>query len=163
MATKTKAKSATTSKTKRLAVKRSGIHGRGVFATERIRKGERLIEYTGEVIDSEEGDERYPWIEGIPYHTFLFRIRDDHVIDGGVKGSAARWINHSCDPNCETIIDDDDRIWIESIRTIRPGEELTYDYHLITADRHTPEVKRRFPCYCGTKRCRGTMLVPKRG
>ncbi|HEU4557610.1 MAG TPA: SET domain-containing protein-lysine N-methyltransferase [Longimicrobium sp.] len=145
----------------RLALRRSGIHGKGVFAREFIPAGTRLIEYTGERINQEEGDRRYPWEEFVPYHTLLFNIDDDLVVDGGVGGNMSRFINHSCDPNCESSIEDR-RIYIDSIRDIAPGEELTFDYQLITQDRQTPAVKRRFPCHCGTANCRGTMLKKKR-
>lgn len=145
----------------RLAVRRSGIHGRGVFAREHIPAGTRLIEYTGERIDQEEGDRRYPWVDSVPYHTLLFTIEDDLVVDGGVRGNLSRFINHSCDPNCASVIEDR-RIYIESIRDIAPGEELAFDYQLITQGRHTPAARRRFPCYCGAAGCRGTLLMKKR-
>ena len=99
----------------RLAVRRSGIHGRGVFAREPIPAGTRLIEYTGERITQEEGDRRYPWDDAVPYHTLLFTVEDDLLVDGGVRGNLSRWINHSCDPNCTSVIEDR-RIYIESIR-----------------------------------------------
>jgi SET domain-containing protein len=145
----------------RLALRRSGIHGRGVFARELIPAGTRLIEYTGERITQEEGDRRYPWDDSVPYHTLLFTVEDDVVVDGGVGGNVSRFINHSCDPNCTSVIEDR-RIYIESLRDILPGEELTFDYRMITQDRHTPAVKRRFPCRCGAAGCRGTMLMKKR-
>ena len=84
----------------RLQVRRSGIHGRGVYARESIPAGTRLIEYRGEHISHEEGDERYPWEEGVPHHTFLFWLDDETVIDGARGGNLSRWINHSGDPNC---------------------------------------------------------------
>jgi SET domain-containing protein len=145
----------------RLAVRRSGIDGRGVFAREHIPAGTRLIEYTGERITQEEGDRRYPWDDSVPYHTLLFTIEDDLVVDGGVGGNVSRWINHSCEPNCTSVIEDR-RIYIESIRDIPPGEELTFDYHFIIQGRHTPAAKRRFPCRCGAASCRGTLLKKKR-
>lgn len=145
----------------RLALRRSGIAGKGVFAREHIPAGTRLIEYTGERVTQEEGDRRYPWDESIPYHTLLFKVDDDVLVDGAVGGNMSRWINHSCDPNCTSSIEDG-RIYIDSIRDIAPGEELSYDYHFITEARHTPAVKRRFPCHCGAPNCRGTMLKKKR-
>jgi hypothetical protein len=145
----------------RLALRRSGIHGRGVFAREFIPAGTRLIEYTGERITQEEGDRRYPWDESVPYHTLLFTVEEDLLVDGGVRGNISRYINHSCDPNCTSVIEER-RIYIESIRDIQPGEELTFDYQMITQDRVTPAVKRRFPCHCGAAGCRGTMLKKKR-
>ena len=145
----------------RLALRRSGIDGKGVFAREWIPAGTRLIEYTGERITQEEGDRRYPWDDSGPYHTLLFKIEDDLLVDGGVGGNLSRWINHSCEPNCTSVIEDR-RIYIDSLRDIAPGEELTFDYHFVTQDRHTPAVKRRFPCRCGAPSCRGTLLKKKR-
>lgn len=146
----------------RLALRRSGIHGRGVFAREHIPAGTRLIEYTGERITQEEGDRRYPGDDSVPSHTVLFTVDDDLVVDGGVGGNMSRYINHSCDPNCTSVIEDRRRIYIDAIRDIAPGEELTFDYHLIVQERHTPAVKRRFPCHCGAANCRGTLLKKKR-
>ena len=145
----------------RLALRRSGIHGKGVFAREFIPAGTRLIEYMGERITQKEGDRRYPWDDSAPPRTLLFKVDDDLLVDGGVGGNLSRWINHSCDPNCASVIEDR-RIYIDSLRDIPPGEELTYDYHLITEGRHTPAVKRRFPCRCGASNCRGTLLKKKR-
>lgn len=146
---------------RRLSLRRSGIHGRGVFAREPIPAGTRLIEYRGERITVAEGDARYPLDPSVPYHTFLFEIDDGVVIDAGRRGNMARWINHSCEPNCDAVIEDA-RIYIESIRDIAAGEELTYDYNFILEERHTPAAKRRFPCACGAPGCRGTMLAKKR-
>jgi hypothetical protein len=95
------------------------------------------------------------------HHTFLFAIDDDVVVDAAVNGNASRWINHSCDPNCDAVIDGG-RIWIESIRDIVSGEELAYDYAYILEERHTPAAKKRFPCHCGAENCRGTILAKKR-
>jgi len=145
----------------RLALRRSGIHGRGVFAREHIPADTRLIEYTGERITQEEGDRRYPWSDDVPYHTLLFNIEDDLVVDGGAGGNVSRFINHSCDPNCESVIEDR-RIYIDSIRDIAPGEELTFDYQLIIQGRYTAAAKRRFPCHCGAANCRGTLLKDKK-
>jgi SET domain-containing protein len=145
----------------RLALRRSGIHGNGVFARGPIPAGTRLIEYTGERVTQEEGDRRYPWVESVPYHTLLFTIEDDLVVDGGVGGNVSRFINHSCDPNCTSLIEDR-RIYIESIRDIQPGEEITFDYQMIIQGRHTAAEKRRFPCGCGAVGCRGTLLMKKK-
>jgi len=95
------------------------------------------------------------------YHTLLFTVEDDLLVDGGAGGNVSRWINHSCDPNCTSVIEDR-RIYIDSIRDIQPGEEITFDYQMITQDRLTPAVKRRFPCRCGAAGCRGTLLKKKR-
>jgi SET domain-containing protein len=145
----------------RLALRRSSIDGKGVFAREFIPAGTRLTEYTGERVTQEEGDRRYPWDDSVPYHTLLFTIEDDLLVDGGVRGNMSRFINHSCDPNCESVIEER-RIYIESLRDIPPGEELTFDYQMITQDRITAAVKRRFPCRCGADGCRGTLLMKKR-
>lgn len=144
---------------RRIGVRRSNIHGRGVFALNRIAKGERIIEYTGERITHREADRRYPGDDSS--HTMLFIVDDRIVIDATRKGSSARWINHSCRPNCESV-DDEGRIYIEAMHDIRPGEELTYDYNLVLEEPHTPAAKRENPCFCGEKCCRGTLLGSKR-
>ena len=150
------------SKRRPFAVRKSKIHGRGVFATRTIAKGERLIEYKGERITWQAAERRYP-IDPVPYHTFLFEVGDGTMcLDAERKGSAAKWINHACKPNCEAVEDEDERIFIEAARTIRPGEELAYDYNFILEERHTPAQKKKFPCWCGARNCRGTMLGKKR-
>jgi uncharacterized protein len=146
---------------RRFAVRSSGIHGRGVFALRRIRKGERIIEYTGERISHKVADRRYGKLHETSPHTMLFTVDDHVVIDATVDGNSARWINHSCQPNCETS-DEDGRIYIEALRDIRPGEELTYDYRMYLDEPHTAKAKRENPCRCGAKRCRGTLLASKR-
>jgi SET domain-containing protein len=142
-------------------IRPSRIQGLGAFATEPIRSGTRVIEYAGERLTPEEADERYPDNAGERHHTYLFAIDDDIVIDAEVDGNEARFINHSCDPNCDAVIDDK-RIWIEAIRDIAPGEELAYDYAYVLEERHTPSAKRRFPCNCAAPNCRGTILAKKR-
>ncbi|MGH7616098.1 MAG: SET domain-containing protein, partial [Gemmatimonadaceae bacterium] len=112
-------------------------------------------------ISSAESEARYPDEPGERHHTFLFAIDDDVVIDAAVEGNDARFINHSCDPNCDAVIESG-RIWIESVREIQPGEELAYDYKYKLEERHTPARKRRFPCSCGSPKCRGTILAKKR-
>lgn len=146
---------------RRFVVRKSAIHGRGVFALTRISKGSRIIEYRGERISSKEADARYAEEHEDSPHTMLFAIDADIVIDATRRGNSARWINHSCEPNCETT-DESGRIFIEARRDIYPGEELTYDYNLILDERHTPALKRAHPCFCGKPRCRGTMLGSKR-
>jgi uncharacterized protein len=137
------------------------MHGLGAFATRAIPAGVRLIEYAGERLTPAEADARYPDMAGEPHHTELFAIDDDIVIDAAVNGNDARFINHSCDPNCDAIVEGD-RIWIETIRDIGPGEELAYDYAFALEERHTPAAKRRYPCNCGAKNCRKTILTKKR-
>ena len=100
-------------------------------------------------------------MEGERHHTFLFAIDDDVVIDAAFDGNSARFINHSCDPNCDAVIDAG-RIWIDTIREVATGEELAYDYAYVLEERHSPAAKRRFPCHCGATRCRGTILAKKR-
>jgi SET domain-containing protein len=142
-------------------IRDSPIQGRGAFATRHIPAGTRLIEYTGERLTPRQADERYPDLPDERHHTFLFAIDDDVVIDAAVDGNEARFINHSCDPNCDAVIDDA-RIFIETIRDVAPGEELAYDYAYVLDERHSPAAKRRFPCSCGAARCRGTILAKKR-
>ena len=142
---------------RRFAVRRSPIHGRGVFALADIPRRTRLIEYTGERISHDEADRRYAAEHEYSPHTMLFTVNDQIVIDATKWGSSARWFNHSCSPNCE-VEDENDRIFIETRRDIRPGEELTYDYNLQLGEPHTDEAKRENPCYCGSRRCRGTLL-----
>jgi uncharacterized protein len=142
-------------------IRDSLIHGKGAFALRRIAAGTRLIEYAGERLTPGQADARYPDTPDEQHHTFLFAIDDDVVIDAAVNGNEARWINHSCDPNCDAVVDDK-RIWIETTRDVEPGEELAYDYAFVLEERHTPAAKRRYPCYCGATTCRGTMLTSKR-
>ena len=139
----------------------SPIHGRGVFAARTIRKGETIIEYRGRRTTWEEASEA-DGDDGDPYHTFLFSLDDGRVIDAAVRGNAARYINHSCAPNCETYEDDRGRVFIEARRTIRAGEELSYDYHLEVDGKVGPRLKRAYACRCGAPRCRGTMLARAR-
>lgn len=143
------------------AVRRSGIHGRGVFAARDIPKGTRILEYRGVRISYDRAAELYSEDEDQPTHTFLFEIDDDTVIDAGQRGNAARWINHSCAPNCEAV-DEGGRIYIEAVRRIRAGEELGYDYNITLEERHTASERRRWACLCGARICRGTLLADKR-
>lgn len=135
----------------------SGIHGRGVYATRSIKKGTRVVEYLGERITHAEADRRYERKGDDDGHTFLFIASQRTVIDAGVHGNDARFINHSCAPNCETVIEDG-RVFIESIRRIKPGEELGYDYQLTWESTDDPVELSLYSCRCGAKRCRGTML-----
>ena len=146
---------------RRIQVRRSGVHGKGVFAVADLRKGEVLIEYVGEVIDWDEALRRHPHDPAQPDHTFYFHIEDGRVIDANVGGNAARWINHSCAPNCEAD-EVDGRVFIKALRSIKAGEELFYNYGLTIDERYTPALKKKFACHCGARACRGTMLSPKR-
>lgn len=143
-------------------VRTSPIQGKGAFAVRCIRKGTRIIEYTGERIPNEEADERYDDDSMDRHHTFLFSVDKKICIDATVIGSDARFINHSCDPNCEAV-NDDGRIFIEAIRTIQPGEELAYDYSFEHDGRITKALREQYACHCGAENCRGTILkVPKK-
>jgi SET domain-containing protein len=142
-------------------IRSSPVHGLGAFATRAIRAGTRLIEYAGERLTPAQADARYPDDDVEPHHTLLFAIDDDLVIDAAVNGNEARFINHSCAPNCDAIVEDG-RIWIETIRDVEEGEELAYDYAFVLEERHTPAAKRRYPCRCGAVTCRGTILARKR-
>jgi SET domain-containing protein len=146
---------------RRIQVRKSGVHGKGVFAVAPILRGETIIEYKGEVITWKEALRRHPHDPKDPDHTFYFHIDDHHVIDANYGGNAARWINHACAPNCETD-EVDGRVFIKALRNLKPGEELFYDYGLIFEGRHTAALKKQFACHCGAKSCRGTMLASKR-
>ncbi len=150
-------------KGRRIQVRRSGVHGKGVFALQTLEPGETLIEYTGQVIDWDEAMARHPHDPAHPDHTFYFQVDGGKVIDALYGGNASRWINHACDPNCEADERSDGRVFIKALRPIGPGEELFYDYGLTLDERYTPAVKKRFACHCGAADCRGTMLAPKRG
>ena len=152
---------------RRFVVRNSGIHGKGVFALTHIPAGTRLIEYTGERLTEAQVDERYAKDDNP--HTFLFALDDGMVIDATTGGNSARWINHSCAPNCESICesaeDDDpmhDRVFIEALRNIKPGEELAYNYLITLEEAHTARLKKIWECRCGAKNCNGTMLAKKR-
>ena len=121
----------------------------------------RLIEYSGERLTPSAADARYPEIKGDRHHTFLFAIDDEIVIDAAVAGNEARFINHSCEPNCDAVVEEG-RIWIETIRDVPAGEELAYDYAYVLEEKHTASAKRRYPCSCGAASCRGTILAKKR-
>jgi hypothetical protein len=140
-----------------VAVYDSPIHGRGVRAAVPIKKGSRVIEYLGERVSHAEADRRYDLKGADDGHTFLFIAGPRVVIDAGVNGNEARFINHSCDPNCETVIENS-RVFIEAIRNIRPGDELGYDYQLTWESTDDPVELQNYACRCGAKRCRGTML-----
>ncbi len=144
-------------------VRRSRIQGRGVFATREIGEGERIIEYLGTRISSEEADAQSPDDEASGrHHTFLFAVDDHVVIDGSRGGNDARLINHSCDPNCDIIIERR-RIFIDALKRIRVGEELSYDYWYVTDESYTlDDLRRIYPCRCGASACRGTLARPPR-
>ena len=147
---------------RRIQVRRSGVHGKGVFALRVIAAGEDIIEYQGEVIPWPEALRRHPHDPDDPNHTFYFSLDDgEHVIDANVGGNAARWINHACDPNCQAQ-EREGRVFIEALRELQPGEELFYDYGLVIDERYTPTLKKAYECRCGSPNCRRTMLAPRR-
>ena len=140
----------TLSRSKRpYSVRNSAIHGRGVFATRTIRKGTVIIEYRGRRITWEAAIEQPDSDPSNPTHTFFFSLSDGRVIDAGRRGNAARWINHSCAPNCRTFEDDDGRVFMEARRTIHAGEELAYDYRLQVDERSTRKLRAEYGCRCG--------------
>jgi SET domain-containing protein len=141
-------------------VRDSSIQGRGAFALRRIRKGQRIIEYTGERICDEEAYTRYDDTTMKRHHTFLFAVDDDLSIDGASGGNDARFINHSCDPNCEAWIEDKDRVFIYAKKDIAKGGELTYDYAYTGVDAKDPEVRAMYVCHCGAPKCRGSIVQP---
>jgi len=138
-------------------VRNSPIHGRGVYAAKSIKKGDRIIEYVGERISHAEADRRF-WEKGEDDgHTFLFVVNHRTVIDGTHGGNDARYINHRCEPNCETVTEGN-RIFIDAVKDIKAGEELGYDYQLTWDSGDDPEELKLYDCRCGAKNCRGTML-----
>jgi uncharacterized protein len=141
-----------------IIVRDSPIHGRGVFAARKIRKGTKVMEYVGERVSHAEADARYAHKAEDDNHTFLFTVDSRTVIDGGVGGNEARYINHGCEPNCESSVERG-RIFIEAIRTIAAGEELSYDYQIERDPDDAANVDEIFACRCGAPGCRGTMLV----
>jgi SET domain-containing protein len=142
-------------------VRRSPIHGNGVFARRKIDAGERIVEYEGERITSDESAIRAEAGGGPVNHTFFFSLADGNIIDGGSDGNDARYINHACEPNCEAY-EEDGRVFIHALHDIDKGEELYYNYALIYEERHTKAVKKLFECRCGAPSCTGTMLAPKK-
>jgi uncharacterized protein len=143
-------------------VRHSLIHGYGVFAARRIRKGTTVIEYIGDRVSHAQADTRHKDKDPSDNHTFLFTVDARTVIDAGVGGNEARYINHACDPNCESAIADR-RVFIQAIRTIQPGEELSYDYRIQRDSDDAPNIDEIYTCRCGAENCRGSMLeAPKK-
>lgn len=140
-------------------IRKSEIQGRGVFAKRRIRAGQRIIEYAGERITNEEADRRYDDESMGRHHTFLFTLDKNTVVDGARGGNDARLINHSCDPNCEAVIERG-KIWIYAKKNIQPGVELAYDYKYERTN--DPADEEFYKCECGSPKCRGTIMKPKR-
>ena len=128
-----------------LVIRSSSIHAAGCYTTKTIKKGVRVCEYDGPRFTKEEADERYQYRDV----TYLFSCGENGMVIDGF--GAAMFINHCCEPNCETE-DDEGRIFVCAVRDIEAGEELTYEYHLYDSDDADGD------CYCGTKKCRGTMF-----
>ena len=143
-----------------LELRTSSIQGTGAFATRNIKKGTRIIEYLGQRISWRTADKRYDDEKMKRHHTFLFTVDDKVCIDGAVNGSDARFINHSCDGNCEAT-NDRKRIFIDARKNIKAGEELLYDYAYERTDEHTEEDEKFYACRCGSPNCRGSILAPK--
>ena len=150
-----------TAKEQPFKLRKSEIQGLGAFATRQIRRGQRIVEYTGEHIDNDEADRRYDDEKMKRHHTFLFIVDDKEIIDAAVGGNDARFINHSCDPNAEAVVEGK-QIFIYALRTIRPGEEILYDYQYERTDEHTDEDEQFYKCRCGAENCRGSILAPSR-
>lgn len=127
--------------------KKSDIHGYGAYARKKIRNKKRIIEYVGPKITKKEAADAI----SKNLNEYVFTLNDDVDIDGSVDWNIARYINHSCDPNCESDIIED-RVWIIAIRSIKEGEELTYNYGYDLEDFETRL------CGCGAKKCVGYMV-----
>lgn len=140
----------------------SQIQGRGGFAIKDIPKGTRIVEYTGERISNAEADRRYDDESMGRHHTFLFTLNSRTCVDAAVGGNDAMYINHSCDPNCEAVIERG-KIWIDAIKRIPAGTELVYDYQYEFDDEYTENDLRWYKCACGSPKCRGTIVAPKSG
>lgn len=152
---------------RRIAVHHSAIHGNGVKSLVPIRKGEPIVQYKGRLLTAAQASR----LDHATYesgHTFLFTLNEDYVIDANVGGNSARWLNHSCAPNCVAFVHDHPsgnprkaKVIIEALRNIKAGEELTYNYGIVLEERHTPHLKKIWACHCGSRNCTGTMLQPK--
>lgn len=141
---------------RRVVVRRSSIHGRGVFALRSIVAGERILEYKGRIISWRSATRRFAR-DGIEGHTFYFALSDGRVIDGAAGGNSARWINHACAANCQAI-EDDGRIFVHAIQNVPAGAELVLDYALVVDDPFSAQIAEQYACRCGAATCRGTML-----
>ena len=142
-----------------IEVRNSPVHGRGVFAVQPIKKGTRILEYLGDRVSHEAADKRYEDHDESDNHTFLFIVDKKTVIDAGVGGNDARFINHQCEGNCESVIENR-RVFIDAVRDIEPGQELGYDYEIGREKDDPPNVDEIYACRCGSPKCRGTMLWP---
>lgn len=141
-----------------IIIKNSKIHGTGIYAKKNIKKGTQIIEYVGEKLTKKQADKRFQeTLEKAEKdkslgEVYLFELNKKYDIDGNVPHNTARWINHSCDPNCETEIVDGKEIWVTAKRDINKGEELSFNYGFGW------EEHKDYPCNCGTEKCKGFML-----
>jgi SET domain-containing protein len=152
---------------RRIVARRSPIHGNGVFAVSAIAKGEEIIQYKGKLLTHAQADALYG-DGGETGHTFLFTLNEQYIVDANQQGNSARWINHSCAPNCRALVEESasgdprkDRVVIEAIRALKPGEELTYNYGIVLDVPYTARLKKLWKCLCGSPACTGTLLQPK--
>ena len=156
-------KTAKKKKTSKLyIVRHSPIHGRGVFAATVIKKGTPIVEYKGDRMTWDEALELPPSDPDNPAHTFFFELSDGMVIHGGVRGNAARWINHSCKPNAESYEDEKGRVFIQAIKNIKKNDEISYDYKLSVDGKLTKKERKDYRCHCGSKKCRGYLVKIKK-
>ena len=155
---KGKASPEPTRRGRRTEVRASGVHGKGVYAVCRIKKGETVLEYKGEIITWRQALKRHPHDPAQPNHTFFFHLTDAHVIDATHCRAPAKWVNHSCNPNLEAD-QEGSRVFLKALRDIKPGEELFYDYALMIEGRKTAKDKKDHACLCKSRGCRGTMLA----
>ena len=132
-----------------------------MFAVTQIRANEQILEYKGKRVSWAQAQREYARSAAEDGHTFYFDLDDGRVIDGAQGGTSARWVNHSCAPNCEAV-DERKRIYIEAIRDIVPGEELTYDYQYERDGTEDEKWEKIYVCKCGAPTCRGTILAPKK-
>src|SRR5215212_4483239 len=144
-----------------MELRQSEIHGLGAFARTDIPKGTRIIEYVGEKISNAEADRRYDDAAMKRHHTFLFILNSRTCVDAAFEGNESRFLNHSCDPNCEAVITRG-HIWIESIKPIPAGTEIVYDYQYEDDPKYTEEDLRFYACRCGAPNCRGTIVKTRK-
>ena len=142
---------------RRVVVRRSPVDGKGVFALHALAAAERVLEYKGEITSWRNAVRRHQH-EGVEGHTFLFGLSDGRVIDGSRGGNSARWLNHACAPNCETV-EDEGRIFIYTLRPVDAGEEFFIDYLLATDDAVDEVVRAQYACACASVDCRRSMLA----
>lgn len=157
VASSPKSRTATSPQRPDYIIRKSAIQGKGVFAAQTLKRGQTLVEYTGERISHHEAGRRYDDAKMRRHHTFLFTVSSRTCIDGGAGGNDARFFNHSCSPNCEAYVVRG-RVFIRTKRAVNQGDELTYDYNYDLDGDIGEEELRTYVCLCGSPRCRGTIL-----